>query len=282
MEENKHLLEISGNIVARENVSAESISGYMNHSCIVKGTIFVVCTKGSVEVTLNHGRYMVKENDYITLLNNSLIQIHSISPDLSLSYAGFSLEVMHEVGFFRRAFDYLFAIFENPVKQISCQLALYMVRAISLWSMIPEVPEIYSNKEVLKSMLDTCIHTSMSMYHQDNTEERWSKLPKKIKVSREFLKLVTQHYKTERGISFYAEQLGTSKENLCRNIKSCTNMTPLDVIDSLVIMDAKTQLRSTNATIKEIGHSLGFDNLANFCRFFRKHTGVSPLKYRDR
>ena len=59
-------------------------------------------------------------------------------------------------------------------------------------------------------------------------------------------------------------------------------MTALDVIDYLIIIDAKTQMKSTSATIKEIGISLGFDNLATFCRFFRRHTGVSPLKYRDK
>lgn len=50
----------------------------------------------------------------------------------------------------------------------------------------------------------------------------------------------------------------------------------------LIIIDAKTQLKSTSTSIKEIGISLGFDNLATFCRFFRRHTGVSPLKYRDK
>lgn len=148
--------------------------------------------------------------------------------------------------------------------------------------MIREVPEIYNNKEVLRSMLGACIHTSIAMYYQDNLEERWAKSPKNVRMSRQFLKLVAIHYRTERGISFYAKELGTSKENLCRNIKSCTNMTALDVIDYLIIIDAKTQLKSTSATIKEIGISLGFDNLATFCRFFRRHTGVSPLKYRDK
>lgn len=281
MEESRLLLEISEDIVAKENVSAENLMTYLNKSCIIKGTIFVVCARGTLEATLNHGRYVVGKNDYITLMNNSFMQIHSVSPDLCLYYAGFSQEIMHEMEFFRKAFDYLFAIFENPVKQITDTLALYMMRSISLWKMIPEVSEICSNKEVLKSMLDTCINTSIAMYLQDSSEERWSKRPNKIKLSRQFLKLVTQNYKTERGIAFYAEKLGTSKENLCRNVKSCTNMTPLDVIDSLVLMDAKTQLRTTNTSIKQIGISLGFDNLATFCRFFRRHMHVSPLQYRN-
>lgn len=281
MEENTLLLEILQGIVAKEKVSAEDLLIYQGKSCVVKGAVFVICTKGNLEVTLNHGRYEVKENDYVTLLNNSFMQIHNVSSDICLSYAGFSQEVMHEVGFFKKAFDYLFAIFENPVKKVNDKLALYMVRAISLWGMIPEIPEIYNHKEVLRSMMDTCIQTSIAMYHQDCLEERWSKLPKKLRLSRQFLKLVTIHYKTERSISFYAELLNTTKENLCRNIKSCTNMTPLDVIDTLVLMDAKTQLRTTNTSIKEIGISLGFDNLATFCRFFRRHIGVSPMQYRD-
>lgn len=280
--DNDFLFEVSEDIVARENVSAEALSGYLDNPCNIKGTIFIVCTQGSMEVTLNHGRYVIGENDYITLLNNSFIQVHRISPDICISCAGFSLAIMHEIEFFKKAFDYLFIIFEKPVRHISEELQLYMIRSISLWKMIRGVPEIYSNKEVLRSMLDTCIQTSIAMYYQDNSEERWAKSPKKLKMSRHFLKLVTMHYRTERGIAYYAQLLGTSKENLCRNIKSCTNLTPLDVIDSIIMMDAKSQLQSTNNSIKEIGISLGFDNLATFCRFFRKHTGVSPLRYRDR
>lgn len=281
MEENTLLLEISEDIVAKENVLAQSLQVYQDKPCIIKGTIFVICTRGSMEATLNHGRYVIGENDYVTLLHNSFMQIHSVSPDICLSYAGFSQKIMHELEFFKKAFDYLFAIFENPVKKINDKLSLYMVRAISLWGMINEVPEIYNNKEVLKSMMDTCIQTSIAMYHRDNLEDRWSKLPKKLRLSRQFLKLATMHYKTERSISFYADLLNTTKENLCRNIKSCTNMTPLDVIDTLVIMDARTQLRTTNVSIKEIGISLGFDNLATFCRFFRRNVGISPTQYRD-
>lgn len=281
MEENTLLLEISEDIVAKENVLADGLLAYRDTPRIIKGTIFVICIKGNVEATLNHGRFVIGENDYVTLLHNSFLQIHSLSPDVCLSYVGFSQEIMHEIEFFQKAFDYLFAIFENPVKKINDKLALYMVRAISLWGMINELPEIYNNKEVLKSMMDTCLQTSIAMYHQDRLEDKWSKLPKKLRLSRQFLKLVTMHYKTERSISFYAELLNTTKENLCRNIKSCTNMTPLDVIDTLVLMDAKTQLRTTNTSIKEIGISLGFDNLATFCRFFRRHVGVSPMQYRD-
>ena len=96
MEESRLLFEISEDIVAKENVSADDLQDYLENPYHVKGTIFVVCMKGSIEVTLNYGRYIVRENDYITLLDNSFLQIHNVSPDLRFSYAGFSPKIMHE------------------------------------------------------------------------------------------------------------------------------------------------------------------------------------------
>ena len=81
MEESRLLFEISEDIVAKENVSADDLQDYLENPYHVKGTIFVVCMKGSIEVTLNYGRYIVRENDYITLLDNSFyrfITFHQI------------------------------------------------------------------------------------------------------------------------------------------------------------------------------------------------------------
>lgn len=103
MEESRLLFEISEDIVARENVSADDLQEYLENPYHVKGTIFVVCIKGSMEVTLNYGKYIVRENDYITLLDNSFLQIHNVSPDLCFSYAGFSPKIMHEVEFFKKS-----------------------------------------------------------------------------------------------------------------------------------------------------------------------------------
>ena len=45
MEESRLLFEISEDIVARENVSADDLQEYLENPYHVKGTIFVVCMK---------------------------------------------------------------------------------------------------------------------------------------------------------------------------------------------------------------------------------------------
>lgn len=44
--------------------------------------------------------------------------------------------------------------------------------------------------------------------------------------------------------------------------------------------NAQILLETTDSTITEIAHSLGYENAMYFSRLFRKMKGVSPLKYR--
>ena len=45
-------------------------------------------------------------------------------------------------------------------------------------------------------------------------------------------------------------------------------------------MEAKNLLYHTSMSVKEIAFQLGFQSASHFFRFFKKHTGMSPLGYR--
>jgi AraC-like DNA-binding protein len=47
-----------------------------------------------------------------------------------------------------------------------------------------------------------------------------------------------------------------------------------------LILEAKTLLKSTNLSIKEISNELNFGETSIFCRYFKRITGVSPKSYR--
>lgn len=99
-------------------------------------------------------------------------------------------------------------------------------------------------------------------------------------IYRKFIQLVVEHYTTEHSVSFYAAQLNLSLPHFCTTIKKAIGLTPLEIISSIITMDAKAQLRSTDLTVKEIAFSLGFNNLSFFNKYFRQHTGMTPQEYR--
>ena len=53
------------------------------------------------------------------------------------------------------------------------------------------------------------------------------------------------------------------------------------ILSSMVIMDAKSQLKSTQLSIQAISDSLNFANMSFFGKYFKRHVGMSPLEYRN-
>lgn len=67
---------------------------------------------------------------------------------------------------------------------------------------------------------------------------------------------------------------------LCRLVKKESGHTAMEIINNTIIMDAKAQLCTANTPIKDIAVSLGFNNAAFFNKFFKRHTGIPPQKFR--
>ena len=96
----------------------------------------------------------------------------------------------------------------------------------------------------------------------------------------DILQLVMKYYTVHHGASFYADQLGLSLPHFCSTIKKAAGNTPLEVIASVILMDAKSRLKSGNEPVKNIALSLGFNNISFFNKFFKQHTGITPHEYR--
>ena len=96
-----------------------------------------------------------------------------------------------------------------------------------------------------------------------------------------FLKIVEQKFRMRLTIDDYANKMGMTPGHLSRLCRLALGMSSLDVINMRVIQEAQRELVYTSKTIKQLAASLGFTDEAYFTRFFRKHVGVSPKKFRS-
>lgn len=90
-----------------------------------------------------------------------------------------------------------------------------------------------------------------------------------------------QYYSKERNVSFYANKLGITQAHLSTTVRQVTGKTCVEIISSMVIMDAKAQLKSTDASIQSIAFSLNFTNMSFFGKYFKRHAGMGPQEYRN-
>ena len=104
----------------------------------------------------------------------------------------------------------------------------------------------------------------------------------RIRYFEDFQKLLETHFAEHLTVGQYAERLGLSIGRLNRLCQRYTGQNAMQVIHGRVISEAKRRLIYVDASMNEIAYDLGFKDPAYFSRFFNKHCGEPPGKYRAR
>ena len=90
-----------------------------------------------------------------------------------------------------------------------------------------------------------------------------------------------EHLASPAAMSELAQRLGLSTRTLGRRFKQATGLSPQAYLQSLRINSARELLRHSNLSIGEIAWQLGLQDVSYFSQLFRRHCGVSPLRYRE-
>ncbi|MCK5208704.1 MAG: helix-turn-helix domain-containing protein, partial [Cyclobacteriaceae bacterium] len=79
-----------------------------------------------------------------------------------------------------------------------------------------------------------------------------------------------------------ANMAAISRRNFVRRFKKATANTPLEYIQRVKIEAAKKNLESSTNNISEVMYKVGYNDTKAFRNIFRKHSGLSPIEYRNK
>ncbi len=83
-------------------------------------------------------------------------------------------------------------------------------------------------------------------------------------------------------VSDICVKFGYSKSHIFKEFKHKTGQTIIDYFTQLKIDEAKRLLRKKENNISQVSSQLAFDNPNYFSKVFKKITGVSPSKYKEK
>lgn len=84
-----------------------------------------------------------------------------------------------------------------------------------------------------------------------------------------------------RTASDFADQLNVHVNHLNRAVKETSGKTTSKLIGERLLQESKIMLKQSKWNVTEIAYSLGFQEVTHFNNFFKKHTEVSPVKFRN-
>lgn len=93
---------------------------------------------------------------------------------------------------------------------------------------------------------------------------------------------VAAHYDDPSPVNRMVELSGLPQRTFKRRFKAATGYAPIDYVQSLRIEEAKQMLETTDIPTDRIGHEIGYEEPAFFRRLFKRKTGTTPARYRQR
>ncbi|TRX59193.1 helix-turn-helix transcriptional regulator [Fulvivirga sp. M361] len=99
-------------------------------------------------------------------------------------------------------------------------------------------------------------------------------------IVRTFDNLLQQEYRNHKDVGFYSDSLNISAKHLSDVLKTETGHTTKQCIEAFVLFEAKSLLKQTGMTVKEILYWLGYEDPSYFNKLFKAKVGLTPASYR--
>jgi len=263
---------------------------YIDNPFRVDAFLAFFCEKGGFELEINLKRFTIGDNTLLICIPGNILKlgkIHGNEPVPGRMVAmAVSRKFITEIKFdFSKLFESRIMFFYDPRiilkddEMSFCSKYFHLVKDI-LASNVPDKTEaVGSLVESLLHVLAGLVDVKKQEAKPVNSKSSYARLNM---LFERFMSLVSEYHTSERGMAFYADRLGISPKYLSRLIKQVSGRSAPDWIDSFVIQEAKSMLKYTDDTIKEIVYKLNFVNASVFYKFFKSKTGLTPNEYRNK
>ena len=178
----------------------------------------------------------------------------------------------HEDGFFNLFYALDSAPFILPIKE-------ELNRLTSLCKLLQFE---YNNKTQDFAILQTYFRAFLLCIQRIKTQRKKQFSPQSDKRLTELFKLIENHYKTEKTVSFYAKHLALTPKRLNEITKAQFAKTVTQLIHKRLLLEAKREIYFGERMIKEIAYILGFKDPAYFSRFFKRYTTITPEQFKQK
>ena len=246
------------------------------------GIGLIVCHEGDFNFILSDNTYTARQGETVFITENTSFRIVRRAQQLRLSIIIYKTEpIRYVIGTMVQSVQ----IYAKMSPELPCVWTTGCEDDISeyislIGSETPQPDNLFAISEY-KMLLMSLTYRLCTIFSNKFFADA-SHNARRTEVFLKLIQLIGRHYMTERGVTFYADKLFLSPKYLSELSKSMCGYTVQELVFKAITRKAMSLLDSTNKTVAEIANDFHFPNPSSFGTFFRKQTGMSPQKYRER
>jgi transcriptional regulator GlxA family with amidase domain len=93
---------------------------------------------------------------------------------------------------------------------------------------------------------------------------------------------IADHYAAPNPVRRMVARAGLPERSFKRRFRAATGIAPVTYVQTLRIEEAKQLLETSDWPTDQVGAAVGYEDPAFFRRLFKRHTGITPARYRQR
>ena len=241
----------------------------------------IFCRKGTANIEIDLIPYEIVANTQLIIIAGSIVHNISNSDDFKISYITFKHEVYDEATAQLEP-SFTFFLKEYPCVQLG-------EKRINKMNYLVEAMEDFYNEKTncfrvkifknnIQSFLLDVYDKTRTLFKIDKSKE----VGRREELFIKFIHLIDKYCPQQREVGFYAGKLYITSRYLSSITQNVADKSAKYIIDKHAIQRIKIMLKYSNMSIQDISYELNFPDQSFFSRYFKKHTGMSPLEYRTK
>jgi AraC-like DNA-binding protein len=239
--------------------------------------IVIAVQQGSMGLIINGQEVRLKSNDFLLIMPFTKVEVLtsrcSVFCCVIRNYI--ALDMYNKIGCPDNIVEncYTFHHYHFHPQQLEIMLHDYLrIKDI----MLRNAPSLH--EEMLKAGIGIFMSHMFSFLAVNSRIEYKSPLFHR-QVFDKFLRALSEHYKEERKVDYYAKLLDLPSKQITIATHKYAGKTASRVINEYVIFKVRAVLYNNQLSVKTVSAMFNFPNQSFFGRYFKRVTGYSPAKF---
>lgn len=243
------------------------------------GCILLFCTEGMAIVSVEFKPRIIRKHNVALIFPDTMFVINEASNMFSIKYIEVSSALFDETTFTLSS-QFFDLIYDNPLlypdpdqwelletweKQLRWLIQCRMQKSVYI---------------MLRNHLQNFFMGLECILFSEGVQSLVQPIGSTRQLFNSFCRLVMEHCHAEHEVKFYAEKLSITPYYLSKITRKTMGASAKELIDRQIVTEIKRLLTTTDISIKELAAEFHFDTMSYMARFFRRHTGFTPIEYR--
>ncbi|MBQ1991131.1 MAG: AraC family transcriptional regulator [Rikenellaceae bacterium] len=250
----------------------------------MKAFTLILCTDGMENGSVNLRDVSINKGSLLMSFPGNVLKIESGYPMATVRGIMLSQDFMRMMNVdVKNSMPLFMRLAYNPMIHLTQKQQEDIERYLDLLENISDNDNLAHRDQIVSGLVSSMFFRISDMYEQStqvaNDKER-SVRNRREEYFAKFITLLSNNFKRERTVGFYAEQMCVTPKYLSLLIKEFSGKSAAEWIDYYVITEAKTLLRYSTMSIQEVAYELSFSSQSFFGKYFKHLTGMSPSEYK--